>query len=145
MNNLDITKQNLITDNLHGMGDIYEKLDLHVTINGGLTIKQLINTIEFHDFTADSLTYLLNQINKYRCTYRGIGPFIFRDGGWYNIREKKMDVIKKLTDENKRLKQQNKEIINQTPNKLNQEIERLNKELSHLKEVLDWKEDILTC
>jgi hypothetical protein len=150
MKNSDIIKRNNITDNLQGMDiETFEKLDLHVTVNGGLSTEQLMKTINFHKFTVDSLTYLFNQINTHRCTYHGIGPFLFREGGWYNIREKKIDVIKKLTDENIRLKHENnelnKEIMNQTPNKLNEEIERLNKELSHLKEVLDWKEDILTC
>lgn len=105
MQHCEIVKQNQIINNLQGMGDIYEKLDLHVTINGGLTTEQLVNTIDFHDFTTDSLNYLFKQINNYRCTYHEIGPFVFRDDGWYNIREKKMDVIKKLTEENQRLKQ----------------------------------------
>lgn len=105
MQRCKIIKQNQIIDNLQGMEDIYKTLDLHVTINGGLTTEQLINTIDFHQFTTDSLQYLFHQINRYRCTYHEIGPFVFRDGGWYNTREKKMDVIKKLTEENQRLKQ----------------------------------------
>jgi len=105
MNNNEIIKQNEIMENLQGMDmNIFDKLDLHVTINGGLSTENLIKTIDFHNFTTESLAYLFNQINSYRCTYYGIGPFLFRDGGWYNIREKKINVIKKLTEENKKLK-----------------------------------------
>ena len=77
--------------------DVLEKLDLHVTINGGLSTKELIRTIDFHNFTEESLEFLFKQITEHKCTYNGIGPFLFRDRGWHNIRERKLDVIKKLT------------------------------------------------
>lgn len=103
----EIKKKEAIIKNLEGMLDnIYEKLDLHVTINGGLSTGELIKTIDFHKFTEDSLEFMFNQINNHRCTYHGIGPFLFRDGGWYNIRERKLDVIKKLTEENMKLRKE---------------------------------------
>lgn len=107
----EIIKNNNITKNLENMKmDILEKLDLHVTINGGLSTKELISTIDFHKFTEDSLEFLFKQIRFAPCTYHGIGPFLFRDGGWHNIRERKLDVIKKLTEENMKLKKENLEL-----------------------------------
>ena len=42
---------NNIIQNLENMKmDILEKLDLHVTINGGLSTKELIKTIDFLKF-----------------------------------------------------------------------------------------------
>tara|TARA_B110000438_G_C15819048_1_gene653368 strand:+ start:2149 stop:2526 length:378 start_codon:yes stop_codon:yes gene_type:complete len=96
-----------ICENLERMDDnAYGELDLHMTINGGLSIEELTKTIHFHKFTKASLLFLINQINNHRCTYKGIGPFIKSDGGWYNIRERKIEVIKKLTEENMRLKKE---------------------------------------
>ena len=107
----EIIKNKNIAKNLETMKmDILEKLDLHVTINGGLSTKELIKTIEFHKFTEDSLEFLFKQIQLAPCTYYGIGPFLFRDGGWHNIRERKLDVIKKLTEENMKLKKENLEL-----------------------------------
>ena len=90
--------------------NVLGQLDTHVTINGGLSLGELIKTIHFHKFTTESLSYMFNQINKNPNTYLGIGPFLFRDEGWYNIRERKLDVIKKLTEENMRLKKENDEL-----------------------------------
>ena len=105
-----ITNNNIMK-NLENMEmNILEKLDLHVTINGGLSSKELIKTIDFHKFTEGSLEFLFKQIQSAPCTYRGIGPFLKRDGGWHNIRERKLDVIKKLTEENMRLKKENLEL-----------------------------------
>ena len=89
--------------------EVLEKLDLHITINGGLTARELVKTIDFYQFTPESLEYMFNQINTYKNTFYGVGPFLFRDGGWYNIRERKLDVIKRLTEENMKLKKKNLE------------------------------------
>ena len=63
MKSSDIIKRNNITDNLQGMSTkTFEKLDLHVTTNGGLSTEQLMKTIYFHKFTLDSLTYLLGGV-----------------------------------------------------------------------------------
>ena len=107
----EIITNNNIMKNLENMKmDILEKLDLHVTINGGLSTKELINTIDFHKFTEDSLEFLFKQISDNKCSFHGIGPFLKRDGGWHNIRERKLDVIKKLTEENMKLKKENLEL-----------------------------------
>ena len=117
-----INAEKRILENIYGMDmTILDKLDLHVTINGGLSTEELIKTIDFHNFTAESFKYLIDIINKHRCTYNGIGPFLFRDGCWHNIREKKIDVIKKLTEENMRLK----------------------KEVEYLKEILESREQFI--
>jgi hypothetical protein len=96
-----------------------KELDLLVTINGGLTIKELIKIIHFHKFTEESLIYLIKVINENRCSFKGIGPFVERDGGWYNIRERKIDIIKKLTDEIKTLKEELENLKRNTTNVLN--------------------------
>ena len=107
MNIQQIETEKRIHENLYGMDmSVLDKLDLHVTINGGLPTKDLIKTIDFHDFTEESFKYLIDKVNRYRSTYNNIGPFLFRDNGWHNIREKKIDVIKKLTEENMRLKKE---------------------------------------
>jgi hypothetical protein len=107
----EIEKEKRILKNIENMDmKIFEQLDTHVTINGGLSIDELVKTIHFHKFTAESLSYIFNQINKNPNTFHGVGPFLFRDGGWHNIRERKLDVIKKLTEENLRLKRENEEL-----------------------------------
>jgi hypothetical protein len=107
----EIIKKKNISKNLENMQmDILEKLDLHVTINGGLSTKELIRTVDFHNFTEESLEFLFKQITDNKCTFNGIGPFLKRDGGWHNIRERKLDVIKKLTEENMKLKKENLEL-----------------------------------
>ena len=107
----EIEKRKRILKNMESMNmNVFEQLDTHVTINGGLSIDELIKTIHFHKFTTESLSYLFERINKNQNTYHGIGPFLFRDGGWHNIRERKLDVIKKLTEENMRLKKENEEL-----------------------------------
>ena len=111
MKKSDIIKRKNIAKNLETMKmDILEKLDLHVTINGGLSTNELIKTIDFHKFTEDSLEFLFKQIRSAPCSFHGIGPFLKRDGGWHNIRERKLDVIKKLTEENMKLKKENLEL-----------------------------------
>tara|TARA_B100001094_G_scaffold326400_1_gene382468 strand:+ start:608 stop:994 length:387 start_codon:yes stop_codon:yes gene_type:complete len=104
-------KKKRILKNIESMDmNVLEQLDTHVTINGGLSIDELVKTIHFHKLTTESLSYLFERINQNPNTFRGIGPFLFRDGGWYNIRERKLDVIKKLTEENMRLKKENVEL-----------------------------------
>ena len=56
-------KMNKIIENIESIEEhdnIYKKLDLHVTINGGLSIEELIKTIDFHKFTPESLLFLIN-------------------------------------------------------------------------------------
>ena len=106
-----IEKNKRILKNIESMDmNVLGRLDTHVTINGGLSLDELIKTIDFHKFTKESLSYLFERINKNSNTFHGIGPFLYRDGGWYNIRERKLDVIKKLTEENMRLKKENDEL-----------------------------------
>ena len=107
----EIEKRKRIIKNIESMNmSVLDELDTHVTINGGLSIDELVKTIHFHKFTPDSLAHILKQINQNPNTYHGIGPFLFRDGGWHNIRERKLDVIRKLTEENMRLKKENEEL-----------------------------------
>ena len=130
-----MSKKNII-ENIKDMKmDVLDKLDLHITINGGLTAKELVKTIDFYQFTPESLEYMFNQINTYKNTFYGIGPFLFRDGGWYNIRERKLDVIKRLTEENMKLKKKNleKDVI----------INTLKIKIEELKEILESREEFI--
>ncbi len=125
-----------IIENIKDMKmDILDKLDLHITINGGLTAKELVKTIDFYSFTPESLEYMFNQINTYKNTFHGIGPFLFRDGGWHNIRERKLDVIKRLTEENIKLKKKNldKDAI----------VNMLKIKVEELKEILESREEFI--
>ena len=124
MNNLKEIIKNIESMEL----SVLDKLDLHMTINGGLTTDELRKSIEFHPFTNDSLEYIIKQVNSHRATYHGIGPFVERKGRWYNIRERKLDVIKKLTEENTRL---------------NGEIVELKKKVKELKEILEYREEFI--
>ena len=110
--------------------NVLDKLDLHITINGGLTAEELVKTINFYQFTPESLEYLFDKVNTYKNTYHGVGPFLFRDGGWYNIRERKLDVIKRLTEENMKLKKKNHD-KDSIINKLKNEIEKLKQRKSN--------------
>ncbi len=130
-----MSEKNII-ENIKDMKmDVLDKLDLHITINGGLTAKELVKTIDFYQFTPESLEYMFNQINTYKNTFYGIGPFLFRDGGWYNIRERKLDVIKRLTEENMKLKKKNleKDVI----------INTLKIKIEELKEILESREEFI--
>ena len=124
MNNLKEIIKNIETMDL----SVLDKLDLHMTINGGLTTDELRKSIEFHNFTNDSLEYIIKQINSHRRTYHGIGPFVERKGRWYNIRERKLDVIKKLTEENSRLKRENIE---------------LKRKQKELEEIIEYREEFI--
>jgi len=137
----DIDKLEKIHSNIGGMFEnSYKKLDLHVTINGGLSIDELRKSINFHHFTNDSLLYIIKQINSNRCTYHDIGPFIEKDSGWYNIREKNIDVITMLTEENMRLKKELEEMIIER-NKFKQHCEYFEKEMNALGEHLTQEYD----
>ena len=58
MNIQQIEAEKRIIENLYGMDmSVLDKLDLHVTINGGLSIEDLIKTIDFHNFTVESFKY----------------------------------------------------------------------------------------
>jgi len=136
MNQKELLKKKEIINNIKDMKmEVLDKLDLHITINGGLTAKELVKTIDFYKFTPESLEYMFNQINTHKNTFHGIGPFLFRDGGWYNIRERKLDVIKRLTEENMKLKKNNLEkdtIINM-----------LTIKVEELKEILESREEFI--
>tara|TARA_B100001093_G_scaffold511705_1_gene580149 strand:+ start:3877 stop:4302 length:426 start_codon:yes stop_codon:yes gene_type:complete len=124
MNNLKEIIKNIENMDL----SVLDKLDLYMTINGGLTTDELRKSIEFHSFTNDSLEYIIKQVNSHRATYHGIGPFVERKGRWYNIRERKLDVIKKLTEENTRLKR---------------EITELKKKQKELEQIIEYREEFI--
>ena len=102
---VDIKSMNKIIENIESVGvECYDKLDNHIAINGGLSTSELVRSIGFHKFTNESLEYLINNINKHPNTFLGVGPFENKEGKWYNVRARKVDIINNLTEENIRLK-----------------------------------------
>lgn len=72
----------------------YSKLDKFIIENPGLTIKECTLKIKYHNFTANSLTYLIQQINRNRLTFNRLGPYkIIKDKVYYGGKVKREDRI----------------------------------------------------
>lgn len=90
-----------VLKNIEGLPDsIYIELDEYIQNNLGLNTKELIKRIEFYNFTEESLEYLLEVINNHPCSFNGIGPFIKKEGKWYNKKKMKKEKIIELKKEN---------------------------------------------
>ena len=77
-----------IIENIENMKDeMFYKLDNFIQNNIGLTLKELVNRIDFHSFTEESLEYILYVINDNPNTFNGIGPFIKKGDKWFNKKE----------------------------------------------------------
>lgn len=72
----------------------YPKIDTFIIENPGLTIKECVDKIKFHDFTEDSLKFLIDQINESRLTFNVLGPYkIIKNKVYYNGKVKREDRI----------------------------------------------------
>ena len=80
-----IDQQNKIIANIErfDIGDL-EKLDNFIGKHRGKTTQYYVENIPFHRFTCESFEYLIQQINTFRNTYFDIGPFVNKNGVWYN-------------------------------------------------------------
>ena len=105
-----IDQQNKIIANIErfDIGDL-EKLDNFIGKHRGKSTQYYVENIPFHRFTCESFEYLIQQINTFRNTYFDIGPFVNKNGVWYNNKstENLENIIGSLEDV---VKQQQKEI-----------------------------------
>lgn len=87
-NSSDSKHQEIIKEILENLStfDIKEvdKLQDIILSNQGRDTAYYIEKIDFHTFTKDSFNYLIQQINVYRTTFHGIGPFVNKNGLWYS-------------------------------------------------------------
>lgn len=87
-NSSDSKHQDIIKEILENLStfDIKEvdKLQDIILSNQGRDTAYYIEKIDFHTFTKDSFNYLIQQINVYRTTFHGIGPFVNKNGLWYS-------------------------------------------------------------
>lgn len=96
-----------IIANIEYMNDnMFYKLDDFIQNNIGLTLKELVNRIDFHSFTEESLEYILCVINNNPCTFNGIGPFLKKGDKWFNKKKMKKEMIIELKEENIKLRQE---------------------------------------
>lgn len=105
-----IDQQNKIITNIEhfNINDL-EKLNNFISKNNGKTTQYYVENVPFHRFTCESFEYLIQQINTFRNTYIDIGPFVNKNGLWYNNKstENLENIIGSLEDV---VKQQQKEI-----------------------------------
>tara|TARA_B100001094_G_C17522687_1_gene480921 strand:- start:137 stop:502 length:366 start_codon:yes stop_codon:yes gene_type:complete len=96
----------------------YSRLDSMIIEHPKLTLKEYVEIIDYHKFTEESLKYLINQINKNRLTFNGIGPYGETDGRYYYAgkvkREQRIRLIHKLKDEISVLRVENKKLRNES-------------------------------
>ena len=117
-NTTNQSKQNTIKEILENLStfDIKEvdKLQDIILTNQGRDTAYYIENIDFHTFTKDSFNYLMQQINVYRTTFHGIGPFVNKNGLWYSnktdrnleqIIESQAKIILSLKKEIQKMKQ----------------------------------------
>ena len=117
-NSSDSKHQDIIKEILENLStfDIKEvdKLQDIILSNQGRDTAYYIEKIDFHTFTKDSFNYLIQQINVYRTTFHGIGPFVNKNGLWYSnktdknleqIIESQAEIILSLKKEIQKMKQ----------------------------------------
>mgnify|MGYP001180592979 CR=1 FL=1 len=126
-NSSDSKHQDIIKEILENLStfDIKEvdKLQDIILSNQGRDTAYYIEKIDFHTFTKDSFNYLIQQINVYRTTFHGIGPFVNKNGLWYSNK----------TDRNlEKIIESQAEIILS-----------LKKEIQELKDKLEFLEEII--
>ena len=100
---------------------LYDNLNTFLTINSGLTTKECVKKIDFHNFTEESFEYLIMQINANRNTYHNIGPFKKNTTNytWYNVNASKLQTIENLLRENVELREQTNQLKTQIRKFLN--------------------------
>lgn len=68
---------------------LLDALQNYIISHQGKDTKYYVEHIDFHDFTIESFNYLMHQINTYRNTYHGIGPFMCDNELWYINKDNK--------------------------------------------------------
>ena len=120
--NIQLNKKKII-ENISSANHstLYDNLNTFLTINSGLTTKECVKKIDFHNFTEESFEYLIMQINANRNTYHNIGPFKKNTTNytWYNVNASKLQTIENLLRENVELREQTNQLKTQIRKFLN--------------------------
>jgi hypothetical protein len=88
---------------------VYWELADYIEKNGGLTTKEIVQGFccdEFKFKSKEEFLLMMKLIKQSKNTFWGIGPFIHDDDKWYNIRNKKVEQIDKVTETNRELREQ---------------------------------------
>ena len=93
-----------------------DKLQDIILTNQGRDTAYYIEKIDFHTFTKDSFNYLIQQINVYRTTFHGIGPFVNKNGLWYSNKTDRN--LEKIIESQAEIIQSQKKEIQELKNKL---------------------------
>ena len=89
--------------------EFYNKFNLFMIKNPGLTAKEYANMIKFYYFTEETIVTAFKLFNTYRCTFNKIcGPFMISHGKWYGT-HKLIDNNNNISliEENNKLKEEN--------------------------------------
>ena len=89
--------------------EFYNKFNLFMIKNPGLTVKEYANMIKFYHFTEETIVTAFKLFNTYRCTFNKIcGPFMNSGGKWYGT-DKLIDNNNNISliAENNKLREEN--------------------------------------
>ena len=87
---------------------VYWNLADYIEKNGVLTTQEIIDGFSCDEFkfkSKEEFLLLMRLIKQSKNTFWGIGPFINDDDKWYNIRNKKVEQIDKVTETNRELRE----------------------------------------
>ena len=87
---------------------VYWNLADYIEKNGGLTTQEIIDGFSCDEFkfkSKEEFLLLMRLIKESKNTFWGIGTFINDDDKWYNIRNKKVEQIDKVTETNRELRE----------------------------------------
>lgn len=87
---------------------VYWELADYIEKNGSVTTKEIVESFSCDEFkfkSKEEYLSLMKIIKQSKNTFWGIGPFINDDDKWYNIRNKKVEQIEKLTETNRKLRE----------------------------------------
>lgn len=85
----------------------YKKIQDCMNCNPGRTTEELVKLMDFYSFTNENLEIAFRLFNTYKNTFYGVcGPFIYSEGRWWPVYDKKYEESIVLAQENSRLREQ---------------------------------------
>jgi hypothetical protein len=90
--------------------EFYTYFNNFIFNNPGKTTKELVSLIDVYPFTEESLELAFKLFNTYKCTFKGVGPFIFKEGMWFPVYKKKYTDNLILAAENSKLRKEVKNL-----------------------------------
>ena len=85
----------------------YKKIQDCMNCNPGRTTEELVKLMDFYPFTNENLEIAFRLFNTYKNTFYGVcGPFIYSEGRWWPVYNKKYEESIVLAQENSRLRAQ---------------------------------------